>query len=230
MPTRSPCQDRKVVHVNNRLHSYDYDRAWYEFGPEDAQCYLGLCNPRAYSDWRKAAMRYIDESLRPHFLEIQQDTSDALGSLVPPAHIDKKFKEISEFLDEWDEITERPFEDGGLPEINNIRAGFWNPLRAFWNGKIIEVVKYFDDAACYFADLNDIAKGYSPGSVKKPRGRVAKTAPDGGSWLNRSDSDKGIGGGGGGGGGGISTNTALSAVGVIAIGGALYFGYKVLTE
>lgn len=213
---KSPCEDRKVVHVNNRLHSFEYGPyAWYEASPADSLCYFGLCNPAAYNDWLEATDKYIFDVLKPHYTKVKKRADAVTGGGTLPMSIADRFKQVDEFFQEWDAAN---FQEARAVD------GFFHPLRAHWRGKIEEVVKYFDRAACLVADLNDIAENAldAPNITKRRTPPAVKPPPSGDTWLGNPA--------GGSSGGTTRTGRALGAVGLVALGAAGYFGYKVLTE
>lgn len=214
---KSPCKDRRVVHVDNRLHSFEYDNAWYETGPASAMCYWSMCNHLAYNDWLRETNKYIYDDLKPHYTEVRARTQAISGGSALPMNLSDRFKQIDDFIKRWESEN---FKSARPADV------FIHPTPMYWMGKIQEVVKYFDKAACYVADLNDIAdnaisspglsKRSTPPSVKEPPGK-------GDSWLGNPA-------GGSSEGGSVSGGTALNIVGLVAIGAAGYFGFKVLTE
>jgi len=223
MPRVRYCRNRNIVQADNRLYSpfYDWDGddglSWssLEFIDADAMCFWGMCDHESYNAWARATGRYIEEQLVPHLREVKGRAMGVYQGAPLPQRLTDTFNKIENFVHEWDEANIRPNKDW--------KDTLWHPLAPYWWGEIRGIIKYFDDAACYFDDLDDIAQDdlKSPALAKGAPKRTIEASPTG-SFLDGS-------GGARPGGGGQRSGLGM-AVGIMAIGAAGYLGYKVLTE
>lgn len=211
---KSVCENRDEVHVDNRLHSPRYGRTPFEFSESMSMCYVGQCWHDSYNAWLKATKEYIRDTLAPQLNEAKQQAANVSGGGTLPMHITNTFNNIEEFIDEW--------------ESKGFEEAFWtqdfrHPFEPYWRGRVKTITTYFDKAACYMDDLNSLLANElkAPNMVKTKAPREAKKPPGGGTWL---------GGDGGSTKPGSTARTALSAVGIVALGAGAYFGFKVLTE
>lgn len=212
------CSNRNVVHAD-KLYSprYDFDRepglAWYEITDSDAMCFWGMCNHRSYNAWVDATDEYINETLAPHYKKILSRAEGIYGGAALPIELVDRFNKVEEIVNDW--------ESAGYKSNKTWRDDFRNPFGPSWQGEIRQIIDHFDAAACAFDELDDIAANF----LKQPA--LAKGAP-----VRQLEHVEGgyLGGSGGGGGPGAPRSNWTRALGIVAIGAAGYFGYKVLTE
>ena len=227
LPKKGHCGNRDVVVADGRLHSpkYDdegdsggllWDRAWSEFTEAEAMCYFGICGPRSYNAWITAADGYIfgdhPRQLRGHFHELKKRAMLNSGGLAFPQSLTDKFQEVADFINEWNE--------SGYFADAEFKDNFWHPTAAYWIGKTKPVIDYFDQAACLFDKLDKIALEEidAPDLVRGAPVMTSEDVPGG--YL-----------GGDGGSVAEKKGSALAlAAGIVIVGGATYFGYRLLTE
>lgn len=219
---RGHCSNRDIVNAEKRLYSPRYDfegdegLAWYEFLDADAMCFWGLCDHRSYNAWVKATDKYINETLVPHYKRILARAEAVYGGAVFPVSLSDRFNKVVDLVDKWKKAGYRPDKTLG--------DDFLHPIATYWWGEIRQIIDYFDQAACLFDELDEIAIA----ELKQPS--LAQGAP-----VRQLEHVEGgyLGGHGGptGGGNGKGERSMVGmAVGIVAIGAAGYFGYKVLTE
>jgi len=216
-------RNRNVVNAENRLYSPEYD--WegdpglalssFEVIDADAMCYWWGCGHDSYNAWVKATNAYIEERLVPHYNKVLGRAQGVYSGAPLPQHLQDRFNKIEEFIRSWEEADYRP--------TKTLADDFLHPLQPYWWGEIRSIIAYFDDAALYFDELNAIAAGElkSPALADGPPRRTFTPSPTG-SYFDGS--------GGPNQGGGNSGSGLGKAVGIMALGGAMYFGFKVLTE
>ncbi len=220
-PTRGHCSNRDIVNADKRLFSPRYDfegdegRAWYELHDGDAMCFWGMCDHDSYNAWAKATGRYINKTLIPHYKKILARAEAIYGGAAFPVALSDRFNKVVEVVAAW--------EASGIKPDKTVGDDFVHPFAPYWFGEIRKVVDYFDQAACSFDDLDEIAIT----ELKQPA--LAKGAP-----IRQLEHVEGgyLGGAGGPTGKPPPGDRSMvgMAVGIVAIGAAGYFGYKVLTE
>lgn len=221
-PKRGHCSNRDVVNVENRLFSPAYDdegdpgSAWYEFFDSDAMCFLRMCSHEDYNAWAKATDQYINgtgsQQLTGHYNKILNRAKAVYGGAAFPLDLSDKFKKVQDHINEWN--------DAGYKANKTIGDDFLHPLRVYWEGQVREIINYYDEAACLFDSLDEIAVK----DLKQP------SIAQGGPVRSVEDVPGGYLGGSGGPGGKKKPSGLGMAVGLFAIGAAGYFGYKILTE
>jgi hypothetical protein len=214
------CKNRRVVNVEGRLYSPAYDfegddgRAWHELGEGDAMCFFGVCSPASYNSWATATANFFEDELVPHYnLALNKAKGISQGAPLPTP-LQDKFNKVYGFIKKWDE--------SGIKPDKVYSDNFYHPITAYWVGEIRGIVNYFDEAAC-MVDYLDVILAVDLNSPAAAKGVPMRTleAPPGGSYLDgsggRMSSDKG-------------SSFTSKAIGIMAIGAAGYFGFKVLTE
>src|SRR5690606_16426605 len=168
-PKRGHCSNRDVVNAEGRLYSprYDFDReegrAWYEVTDADAMCFWGLCNHRSYNAWVDATEKYINDTLIPHYKKILARANSIFGGAALPLELADRLNKINEIINDWD--------NAGYQSNKTWRDDFVHPTGFYWQGQIRKIIDYYDEAACAFDDLDDIAVN----GLKQPS--LAKGAP-----------------------------------------------------
>lgn len=224
-PKRGHCSNREIVHADKRLHSPNYDDEgdpglnWYELIDADAMCFWGMCGHDSYNAWVKATDAYINGEgkykLTGHYLEVKARAEAMLGGAALPLDLSDKFNEIVALINAWNEAGYRP--------DKTLADDFRHPIATYWWGEIRQIIEYFDRAACLYDELDRVAIEVlkQPSLAKGAPVRTLEEIPGG--YL-----------GGHGGPSGDAKPSGRSplgmAVGIIAIGAAGYFGFKVLTE
>ncbi len=219
-PTRGHCSNRDIVNADNRLYSPRYDfegeegAAWYELIDADAMCFWGACYHGSYNAWVKATNAYIDNQLAPHYKKIVSRANAISGGAALPVSLTDKLNKVEDVIQSW--------RDAGYKADKTIGDDFAHPVSTWWWGEIRKIIDYFDAAACQFdaldliavEDLNQasLAKGAPKRQLEHVEGGYL--GGKGGSPASGKDGGSAIG----------------TAVGIIAIGAAGYFGFKVLTE
>lgn len=234
----TPCQDRNVVHVGKRLHSPEYGRPWYEVTDSDAMCYFGICSAASYNDWLDATGRYIEGQVRPQYNKLEKEATIAYGGSPGglPDDLKNILNSVAKFLDDWDHFDLAEQQDKRVPTDRKTK---YSPVSSFtatgitWGYRVKSVVRYFDEAACFVMEMNHIAakRLERPDLMSKEERWESRLSQEGGSVLNRPDSQKGYNnkaeqtssGGSG-------VKTALGLAGFVAIGGAIYFGFQVIRD
>ncbi len=224
MARKKHCRNRLVVHAENRLYSPRYDwegadglaQTSFEFIDADAMCFWGVCDSDSYNAWVKATEKYINGELVPHYKKVLARANAQAAGAPLKTELQDKFNKIKAFIQKWD--------DAGYEPNKDWTDTLSHPFATYWWGEIRSIIEYFDEAACYFDTLDVIAADdlLSPALAKGAPKRTLEPSPTG-SYLDGS-------GGPSGGGGGGSSSFATKAVGIMAIGAAGYFGFKVLTE
>jgi len=219
-PKRGHCSNRDIVNAQKRLYSPRYDfegddgLAWYELIDADAMCFWGMCDHDSYNAWVKATDRYINDTLVPHYKKVLSRAEAVHGGAAFPVELTDRFNKVEDAVNSWQSAGYRA--DKGWSD------DFRHPFATWWWGEIRKIIDYFDEAACQFDQLDDIAAH----ALKQPS--LAKGAP-----IRQLEHVEGgyLGGHGGPSGKAKGERSVLGmAVGVVAIGAAGYFGYKVLTE
>lgn len=221
-------RNRDVVHVDHRLHSpaYDWDgddglaQSRFEFFDSDAMCFFGICGPWSYNGWVRATDNYIHGVLEQQYKNkiLPRIKGQYQGAPIP-MDLQDQLDNVTGLIKSWDDANYRPNKD----QLDK----FAHPTSVWWSGQIRAIIDYFDKAACMVDILDAIAVENlnSPALALGEPNRVLKKSPtSSGSYLDGSGGPSG--GSGSGGGAGF----AAQAVGIMAIGGAAYFGFKVLTE
>lgn len=220
-PKRGHCSNRDIVNADKRLYSPRYDfegdegLAWYELIDADAMCFWGMCDHSSYNTWVKATDRYINDTLVPHYKKILARAEAVYGGAAFPVSLSDRFNKVVEIVEAW--------KAAGYRADKGISDDFMHPLATWWWGEIRQIIDYFDQAACAFDELDLIAVD----ELKQPS--LAKGAPA----RTLEHVEGGYLGGKGGLGEGQKPpgkSPLGMAVGIVAIGAAGYFGYKVLTE
>lgn len=222
-PKIGHCSNRSVVVAAGSLHSPKYDderdpgTAWYEMGLDaNAMCFWGMCDHKSYNAWVTATDKYINgtykKQLKGHLHEAQDAAHAAYGGLAFPVEVYDRFKAVAELINEWNATDYYP--------NKTWKDDFRHPFATYWWGQIRQIIDYFDRAACLYDTLDDILIE----DLKRPS--LAGGAP----VMTLEDMPGGYLGGSGGASGTKSRSPAMMAVGIMAIGAAGYFGYKVLTE
>ncbi len=221
MARKRNCRNRQVVNVENRLYSPAYDfegddglaQSSFEFFDSDAMCFWGICSPMSYNGWAKSTGKYIEDELVPHYKRVLGRANAVYEGGILPQEIQDLFNNTAAFIKSWD--------DSGIKPDKSYADNFSNPLNIQWFGMIRNIVDFFDEAACQVDILDDIASGplNSKALAKGAPKRTLEPAPGGGGYFDGPPSDGGKGG-----------STMGKALGIMAIGAAGYFGFKVLTE
>jgi len=233
----SPCQDRNVVHVDKRLHSPDYGRPWYELIDDDAMCYFGICGAASYNAWLKATGRYIEGQVRPQYNKLEKEASIAYGGSPGglPDDLKNILSSVAKFLDDWDHFDLADQQDKIVPTDRKTEystpASFM-ATRITWGYRVKSVVSYFDEAACFVMEMNQIAdkRLERPDLMSKEERWESRLSQEGGSVLNRPDSQKGYNNQAETTSTGSTAKTMLGLAGFVAIGGAIYFGVQVIRD
>jgi len=105
--------------------------------------------------------------------------------------------------------------------VNKADPGFWSPMDL--SEAIEGTINHLDEAACQrdmvIDPLLEVVAG-RPGKTSGPAHIGPTSAPGGGPWIGGRKPPEKNGG----------SSPGMIAVGVIFLGAASYFGYKVLTE
>ena len=219
-PKRGHCSNRDIVNAEKRLYSPRYDfegddgLAWYELIDADAMCFWGMCDHSSYNAWVKATDRYINDTLEPHYKKILSRAEAVYGGAAFPVELSDRFNKVTDTINNW--------RQAGYKANKTIADDFRHPFAPHWWGEIRKIIDYFDEAACAFDQLDEIA------AVELKQPSLAKGAP-----VRQLEHVEGgyLGGHGGAAGQKQGGRSVVGmAVGIIAIGAAGYFGYKVLTE
>ncbi len=220
-PKRGHCSNRDIVNADKRLYSPRYDfegdegLAWYELIDADAMCFWGMCDHDSYNAWVRATDKYINNVLVTHYKKVHSRAEAVYGGAVFPVALSDRFNKVVDLVDAWEAAGYRP--------DKSWTDDFIHPLSTWWWGEIRKIIDYFDQAACLFDDLDEIAIE----ELKQPS--LAKGAP-----KRQLEHVEGGYLGGVGGPAAVKKNGGGSmvgmAVGIVAIGAAGYFGFKVLTE
>lgn len=219
-PTRGHCSNRDIVNADKRLYSPRYDfegdegLAWYELIDADAMCFWGVCNHDSYNAWVKAINAYIDKQLVPHYEKILARANAISGGATLPVALGDKFNKVEEAIQSW--------RDAGYKADKTMADDFSHPVATWWWGEIRKIIDYFDAAACQFDALDEIAVN----DLKQAS--LAKGAPT--RQLEHVEGGYLGGKGGAAPGAKAQGSSTMTAVGIVAIGAAGYFGFKVLTE
>lgn len=220
------CRNRRVVHVDERLHSPHYDwegddgLAWssFELMDKDAMCFWNICDHDSYNAWAEATDNYIQNTLIPQYNKVVNIGKGYYQDAPFPVSVSDRLDRIQEFIESW--------ENSGISPNKKWYDDFKHPVQPYWYGEIRGIITYFDDAACYVDELNNICANdfKRPSCATTPPKWTLEPAPTAsGSYLDGS--------GGPSPGNGKPGKSGLStAVGIMAIGAAGYFGFKVLTE
>jgi hypothetical protein len=218
------CRNRSIVNVDERLFSphYDWDgedglaQSTFEFIDADAMCFWGICGSASYNAWVEATNAFIEKKLVPHYKEVLGIAKGYFGGAPIRVDILDRLNKIEDFIKSWDEADYKP----NKRWYDDMK----NPFAPYWWGEIRVIVTYFDDAACYFDELDKIVAVdlKRPSAAEGVPQRTLEPSPTG-SYLDGS--------GGPSPGNGKSGKSGMStAIGIMAIGAAGYFGFKVLTE
>lgn len=220
-------RNRKVVHADHRLYSPAYDwegddglaQSSFEFFDSDAMCFFGICGPWSYNAWAKSTDEYIHGVLEAQYKKKVLPGLDSLFQGAPvPQDLQDTMNKVDDLIRSWD--------DAGYKPDKTQLDKFAHPTTMWWSGQIRGIIDYFDRAACMVDVLDaitiDVIK--RPGMAIGQPDRVLRPSPTvSGSYLDGS-------GGPGSSNDGGNTSFAGKAVGIMAIGAAGYFGFKVLTE
>lgn len=218
------CWNRQIVNVDHRLHSpfYDWDgdeglaQSSFEFTDADAMCFWGVCSHSSYNAWVDATDEYIENVLVPHYKKTFGAAKAHFGGAPIRVDILDRLNKIKSFIQSWDEA--------GYQSNKQWYDDMKHPFAPYWWGEIRGIITYFDDAACYVDELDKILAE----DLKRPSAavgvppRTLHPSPTG-SYLDGSGGPSGSGSGGG-------RSATTTGIGIMAIGAAAYFGYKVLTE
>ena len=177
-------------------------------------CYWHICSPDSYNAWAVATAKYIENELVPHYKRISGRANAIYEGGILPQDIQDLFSNVTVFVKSWDE--------SGIKPDKNFGDNFLHPTPQYWNGKVRLIVDFFDEAACQVDILDDIAAGplNSKALAKGAPQRTLEPAPGGGGYFEGPPPSNGGKGG----------STMSTALGIMAIGAAGYFGFKVLTE
>jgi len=221
---RGPCRNRRVVHVDHRLHSPFYDwegasglaQSSFEFSDADAMCYWGLCGPQDVNAWFQATDNYFSIELIPQYNRIESRATAMYEGAALPLELSDRLGKVKKLINEWLQFK-------GVFVERSFSEGFLHPTHAYWIGEVKKIIVFFDAAACEMEALNNIAEIElkSPGLVEHVPAAQAEKPPVGDRWL--------------GGAGGVKRKTeegdmltTALILGGIGFGG--YFLFKVLTE
>ena len=216
---RRHCRNRNIVNVDNRLYSPFYDwegddgLAWYEFADRNAMCLFTMCDHDSYNAWAKATDEYIQGRLLPFYEDVLGRAKSKYSGAPMPLPLTDKFNQVKKIIDEWNA--------SGIEPDKTLGDDFAHPVNSWWVGKIKEIIKYFDEAACMFDKLNDIAATdlESPELAQGVPEHTITPSPTGSYFDGSGGPSKGD-----------SKSSTTSILGAVALGGAAYFGFKVLTE
>jgi hypothetical protein len=223
---RKSCHNRDVVNVDRRLFSYKYDAEggklidpWEIDSLESsyAMCFYAVCGPDSYNGWVNATDSYIngtsDSQLRGHYDAIRKRISAKYSGAALPTWVTDALAAVQNVIDDWN--------DAGYRADKTMSDNFRHPTGLYWMGQIKQIVDHFDDAACAFDDLNDLAVKVDERSATRP----ASPTPS-----LEDVPENGIFGGGGGEKPKAARNDIGLFIGIAAAAAAGYLGYKVLTE
>jgi hypothetical protein len=223
--TKRNARNREVVHVDHRLHSpaYDWDgddglaQSTFEFFDADAMCFFGICGPWSYNGWVKSTNNYIHNVLEKQYEKVIKKIKGHYQGAPVPMDLQEELNNVEALIQSWDNANYRPNKD----QLDK----FAHPTSMWWSGQIRAIIDYFDAAACKVDVLDAIAVELlnSPAiAIGDPRRVLKKSPTSSGVYLDGS--------GGPSQGGSSNTSFAASAIGIMALGAAGYFGFKVLTE
>lgn len=213
------CRNRRALTPDKRRHSPSYDdegdpgQAWYEgFGviKEAAYCTFGDCTDTDRKIWEKFTQNFFLRTFNPAVANLRQ--------AVPTPHSDLVRTSLSEAG-----AVNKSF-NAHLSQVRRDDHGFWSPMAL--HSDIEGLINHMDEAACQLDFVISplmVAVGRGDLAPSGPKEILPTGAPGGKKWID---------GGAGGGGAPPKEEGSLGtkAVGVVLLGGALYFGYKVLTE
>jgi hypothetical protein len=207
------CRNRKVLSPDGRRHSPSYDDegetggAWHEWGiADDAYCTFGGCTKTDRTVWEKFTERFFSSKFKPALDNLKQS-----GLISDEAK--KAIKNGDDLVASYNAHT---------AHVRKINPGFWSPMDL--SEAIEGTINHLDEAACqrdFVIDpLLEVVAG-RPGKASGPAHIPVTGAPGGGAWINgggRKPPPK------------EGASPGMIAVGVVLLGAASYFGYKVLTE
>lgn len=220
---RGNCSNREVVNVDTRLFSPRYDDEgksdlpWYALRDAEAMCFWGICGYSSYNAWVNATNAYINGAaatqLTGHYTKILNRAKGLSGGAAFPIALKDRFDKVVTVIDGWN--------NAGFEANKTMGDQFSHPLGYWWEGEMRKIIDHFDAAACAFDDLDSIAIDLNQSSLVMgaPMREVEHVQ---GGYL--------------GGHGGVSSTEKAggsvvgTAVGLMALGAAGYFGFKVLTE
>lgn len=216
------CKNRRVVNVGDLLYSpaYDFERdpglAYSSFEIHDgaAMCYWNLCAPGSYNAWAVATANYIDNELVVKYNKVLGRAKSKYQGGILPQDVQDLLNQVHDFIVSWDEADIKP--------NRTFSENFWHPTESYWNSEVRGIVNFFDEAACKVDILKNIADGplESGALIAGAPQRTLEPAPGGGGYFKGPPTNGDKGGG----------STMGKALGIMAIGAAGYFGFKVLTE
>ncbi len=224
MARKRYCKNREVVNVDNRLYSPSYDwegdpnGAWHELhmGNAGSMCTWSYCGVGDAIAWRDAADEFINGTLKKHLMSIERNVSLHTQGGPAPLEIQGRLNEVKDFLKDWSDFYKKEVPFANLGKALPLP---FSPLRPAIEGYTMEIVEYFDRAACYMDDLNEISEEIGAvQAVKRPPVLEPESPPDGGSWIRGGSTEE------------LVPKTGMGVVGWMLIGVAGYFGYKALTE
>jgi len=216
------CRNREgpVQGGSTRRKSPFYDNegdpgvAWYELSEVDAMCTFGTCTGTDSEAWLAATKTFFDREFKPAYEQLK---SVAGSSGMPMTDSQTRaIQESQQLIEEWE---------------RHRKAVNANPPSAFSRFYLLDTLKttvnFFDEAACRLEnDLLPEIESIRPGLVEPPAVTPVGPPPGGGKWIRPGHA----------GGAGSAPppknekSMASTALGVVALGAAGYFAFKVLTE
>lgn len=214
------CFNRDVVNVDNRLFSYKYDKNmvpindfWDNSGLTDriVMCFYGNCGHESYNAWVDAANLYINgiSGLIGHYNDIKTRIKSKYSGGVIKQELQDRLNDVKSVIDKWN--------DAGYAADKTWADDFRHPFTWYWEGEIRGIIDYFDNAACAYDKLNNIAFDIGEDSAAKAAPSPGLEVPDSGVFGKREENKP-------------KRNDTGIIVGLAMAATAGYIGYKVLTE
>lgn len=212
------CRNRShVTGPERRRHSPVYDddgdpgNGWLEMGDADVMCTAGYCTGTDSEVWLRATNVFFEKKFRPGYDKLKTViASSGMPGTDPQRRV---LDDAKQLMDGWQKHQAAVKADP--PSV-------WNAFR-LW-GVIETTVNYFDEGSCLLENDIDVEIcKIRPGLCgQKNEEGLLGPAPGGGPWV----------------GGGRRpgqppkppASPAAIAAGVVLLGAASYFGFKVLTE
>lgn len=213
------CWNRDVVHVDHRLHSPVYDAEgnkgrpwWFEPSDQHSLCYFGVCDYHSYNAWIDATDNYFVKLFIPHYNNVVGAANSQYGGAAMPQDLMDKLEQMADLINGWEAFDKTK---------KVLKDQFFHTNPMYWLGETWKVSDFFDEMACQMDKLNEILV------VDLKRKHMAKGAPsrtvepvEGGFIGNPAGTESSVKG----------MSGVGMAVGLVALGAAGYFGFKVLTE
>lgn len=206
------CRNRIKLTPDGRRHSPSYDdegdpgTLWHEWGvADDAYCTFGGCTKTDLTAWEGFTDRFFSKNFKPALnnLRRQQLIADVAK---------KAIKNGDELVASYNMHK---------AWVRKVDPGFWSPMDL--SQAIEGTINHLDEAACQMdMVINPIIAVIAgrPGLAGGPAHVSPTKAPGNRDWINGGKPSPKNGG----------ASPAMIGLGVVALGAASYFAFKVLTE